>query len=178
MPYDWLLLLLGGPSSVGGTLDLIAKFGRLTRIFRLIRLVNHLALARPIRIAMLTVGLSFWTHWVACAWGLIGEIQDGHAFYWLDSLKANMASTCSAQASHDKVAAFVRARHGTTSPGDTYVRRGVWGNHWGTYRETFHRPSCETFETRRSRYLVCLYFAVFTLIAAISAATFSFMLIV
>ena len=39
------------------------------------------------------------------AWGLIGEIQDGHAFYWLDSLKANMASTCSAQASHDKVAA-------------------------------------------------------------------------
>ena len=59
-------------SQLGGALDLAAKFGRLTRIFRLIKLANHLSSARLLRMMMLTIGLTFWTHWVACGWWALG----------------------------------------------------------------------------------------------------------
>ena len=73
IPYDWVFFAV--QPTLGGWLDLAAKFVRLTRIFRLVKLANHLASARLIRIMMLTVGLCFWSHWIACGWWALGLVQ-------------------------------------------------------------------------------------------------------
>ena len=57
----------------GLSLQVLAKFLRLTRIFRLMKLANHLASARLLRILMLVIALAFATHWLACAWALIAQ---------------------------------------------------------------------------------------------------------
>ena len=111
-PFD-LLTYRGVGFAVSGHLVTILRLLRLIRLLKLgrvMKIVEKWSEASSVPYAYIEIGklMSFifmTVHWVACAWGLIGEIQDGHAFYWLDSLKANMASTCSAQASHDKVAA-------------------------------------------------------------------------
>ena len=75
-------------SQLGGVLDLAAKFVRLTRIFRLIKLSNHLASARLLRICMLTVGLTFFTHWLACAWWALGTARPPPPGLWPDVANA------------------------------------------------------------------------------------------
>ena len=79
------------------------------RILRLLRLVRILKMARVLRanrifqrweceisipfatISMLKFGIAimFWSHWVACFWGMTAAIQDDTAYTWLDQLAAN-----------------------------------------------------------------------------------------
>ena len=90
----------------------------------------------------------------------MGELEAGDHFSWVDALRSGMASTCESQDAHDAILVYLQSHHGT--PQGTYLQAAI-SVAKESYRASFHRPSCEKFDTRRSKYLVSLYFAVYTL---------------
>ena len=120
---------------------------RIVALLRLCRLVRMLKLGRVmtlverwseassipysyIDIAKLLSYIIITVHWVACAWGLVGELQRGKSYYWLEALRGGIGSSCAFQRHHDEQFAYLEARHGSDSREDRMVRSCVESHHW------------------------------------------------
>ena len=66
------------PGDLGRTMDAFAKFLRIARIVRLIKMANHIAYARLLRIILLVSFLVLWTHWLACAQYALSNVPVDH----------------------------------------------------------------------------------------------------
>ncbi|KAK7237553.1 N-acetyl-beta-D-galactosaminidase [Aureococcus anophagefferens] len=152
-------------SSVVVTALRLLRLVRMLKLGRVVTLVERWSEASSVPYAYIEIcklmSFIFMTvHWVACAWGLLGELEAGDHFSWVDALRSGMASTCESQDAHDAILVYLQSHQGT--PQATYLADKI-SVAKESYRDSFHRPSCEKFDTRRSKYVVSLYFAVYTL---------------
>ena len=93
------------PTSVGILLRL-CRLVRLAKLGRVLKLVETWSEASSvpysyIDIARLVGYIVVAVHWVACAWGLMGELQRDSSSSWLDALADGNMASCAYQREHD-----------------------------------------------------------------------------
>ena len=166
LPYD-LLTVEGWCKNDAVT---VLRLFRLVRVARLSRVAELFAsmceeCAAPyafIEILKFLGVIVLAMHWMACLWGLAGELQRRHSRYcWLNALE-DKPSSCAAKDAYEERRAFVADYFSGDGLFDTYVASFVRTRRQSVGNTDASSASCQSFSRAPDKYLASLYFAIFT----------------